>query len=61
MDAPDEEFETTIYGPWMGYWEITHTNRHTEAMIKNEGTPFVAHMKETTNSHQSIYIGVIYK
>ena len=34
----DEEFETTIYGPWMEYWEITHHNRHTQALTKNQGT-----------------------
>ena len=36
-DAADEEFDTTIHGPWMKYWEITHPNRHTNAMIQNEG------------------------
>ena len=36
-DLPDEEFNTTFHGPWMERWEITHHNRHTEAMLKNKG------------------------
>ena len=30
-----EEFDTTIHGPWMKRWEITHHNKHTAAF--NEG------------------------
>ena len=36
-DLPDEVFDTTIHGPWMGYWAITHHNRHTQAMLNNKG------------------------
>jgi hypothetical protein len=27
-----DPFDTCIHGPWMNRWEITHHNRHTEAM-----------------------------
>ena len=27
-----DEFDTTIHGPWMTRWEITHPNRHTESL-----------------------------
>ena len=27
----EEEFDTTIVGPWMEKWEIVHMNKHTEA------------------------------
>ena len=33
----DEEFDTTLHGPWMERWEITHHNRHTQAMLNNKG------------------------
>ena len=29
-----DEFDTTVHGPWMTRWEITHHNRHTEALRK---------------------------
>lgn len=29
----DDEFSTTIAGPWMKKWEITHVNRHVQAML----------------------------
>merc|ERR1712110_1348440 len=30
----NEEFDTTLVGPWMmGKWEMTNTNRHTEKML----------------------------
>jgi len=25
-----DEFDTTVTGPWIGRWPITHHNRHTE-------------------------------
>lgn len=32
MDIPSEaEFDTTIAGPWMDRWDMTHQNRHTAA------------------------------
>ena len=31
-DSIDDPFDTTIHGPWMKRWEITHPNRHTESM-----------------------------
>ncbi len=33
----DEEFDTTISGPWMAYWEMVHENRHTDAYFKRMG------------------------
>ena len=32
----DDEFDTTIHGQWMSRWEITHHNRHTEALRKSK-------------------------
>ncbi|ESO90036.1 hypothetical protein LOTGIDRAFT_164337 [Lottia gigantea] len=32
-DLPDEEFDTTITGPWMKKWDLIHMNRHTEKML----------------------------
>jgi hypothetical protein len=29
----DNEFDTTIAGPWMKKWKITHVNRHVQAII----------------------------
>ena len=29
----EEDFDTTIHGPWMRRWEITHHNRHTAALM----------------------------
>ena len=34
-DLADEEFDTTLHGPWMKRWEITHHNRHTQAMLND--------------------------
>ncbi|KAL8619571.1 hypothetical protein ACOMHN_019627 [Nucella lapillus] len=34
-DAPncdDARFDTVMQGPWMGQWEITHHNKHTQAL-----------------------------
>lgn len=30
-DAHDARFDTTVAGPWMDNWEMTHKNRHTAA------------------------------
>lgn len=27
------EVETTVVGPWMDAWPVTHTNRHVEAWL----------------------------
>jgi len=37
----DDEFDTTMHGPWMDRWEINNKNRHTEARAKvlNAGQP----------------------
>lgn len=35
----DEEFDTTIQGPWMKKWEIVHMNRHILAHQKMEDKP----------------------
>lgn len=32
----DEEFDTTIQGPWMKKWQITHMNAHTDAHERAE-------------------------
>ena len=32
----EDEFDTTIHGQWMTRWEITHHNRHTEALKKSQ-------------------------
>ena len=29
-----DKFDTTIHGPWMTRWEITHHNRHTAALLR---------------------------
>ncbi|KAK3087156.1 hypothetical protein FSP39_002452 [Pinctada imbricata] len=34
--ADDHEFDTTIQGPWMKKWELTHHNVHTQAHEKAE-------------------------
>ena len=33
----EEEFDTTIPGPWMKKWELVHHNRHTRALEKQNG------------------------
>ena len=32
----DDEFDTTIYGPWMEHWEIVNQNKHTQSYEKNK-------------------------
>ena len=32
----DEEFDTTIQGPWMKKWEIVHVNKHVDRFRKIE-------------------------
>ena len=34
----DDEFDTTIQGPWMKKWELVHKNRHTDRLFKESGT-----------------------
>ncbi|EGD83021.1 hypothetical protein PTSG_12054 [Salpingoeca rosetta] len=31
----EKEFDTTIVGPWMHRWPITHHNRHTRALMRS--------------------------
>ena len=31
----EDEFNTILQGPWMKKWEITHSNRHTEALTED--------------------------
>jgi hypothetical protein len=32
VEAPkNDDFDTTVAGPWMDRWEMTHHNRHTAA------------------------------
>lgn len=33
----EDEFDTTLHGPWMKRWEIVHHNRHTASMLKSTG------------------------
>ena len=35
-DAADP-FDTTIHGPWMSTWPITHRNRHVDAHLSSGG------------------------
>ena len=48
VDATEEEktnaFDTTIHGPWMNRWVITHPNRHTES-FKAGGSSWHSHTK----------------
>lgn len=37
MNTVEEEFDTTIPGPWMKKWELVHHNRHTRALEKQNG------------------------
>jgi hypothetical protein len=34
----EDEFDTTLHGPWMKRWEIVHHNRHTAAASMLAGT-----------------------
>ena len=34
LGIEEDEFDTTIHGPWMTRWEITNHNKHTEALMK---------------------------
>lgn len=38
LQVQDDEFDTTIQGPWMKKWEIVHMNPHTEKHEKIERT-----------------------
>ena len=35
-ERPDDqdEFDTTVTGPWIGRWDIVNHNKHTEAFKK---------------------------
>ncbi|XP_041351420.1 uncharacterized protein LOC121370336 [Gigantopelta aegis] len=33
----EDEFDTTIQGPWMKKWELVHQNRHTDKLFKTAG------------------------
>ena len=35
--SEDDEFDTTIHGPWMKRWEIVHHNRHTASLLSSDG------------------------
>ena len=37
-----EEFDTTIHGPWMKRWKITHHNKHTDALT-TDGSSWHSH------------------
>lgn len=34
-NAEDDDFDTTIQGPWMKKWEIVHVNQHVSKLDKN--------------------------
>lgn len=36
--AEDEEFDTTIQGPWMKKWEIVHVNQHVAKLDREKDT-----------------------
>ncbi|XP_063420288.1 uncharacterized protein LOC134705499 [Mytilus trossulus] len=38
VEVPDDEFDTTIQGPWMKKWEIVHMNAHTDKHEEVERT-----------------------
>ncbi|XP_003388892.1 PREDICTED: uncharacterized protein LOC100639747 [Amphimedon queenslandica] len=40
IDIEDQKdaFDTRIHGPWMKRWEITHSNRHTDAFLAGGDT-----------------------
>ncbi|XP_059146502.1 phytanoyl-CoA dioxygenase domain-containing protein 1-like [Physella acuta] len=38
-EAEDDPFDTTVVGPWMFKWEMTHTNRHTEKLLSQKIIP----------------------
>jgi hypothetical protein len=33
VEDVEDEFDTTIAGPWMDRWDMTHQNRHTAAHL----------------------------
>ena len=35
----DDDFDATIYGPWMRRWEIVHHNKHTKAHVAHLNDP----------------------
>ncbi|KAL4237484.1 hypothetical protein ACF0H5_002200 [Mactra antiquata] len=35
-DLEEEEFDTTIQGPWMKKWDIVHMNKHVDRFLKEE-------------------------
>lgn len=42
--AEDEDFDTTIYGPWMKKWDIVHVNQHVAKFNKeNDQTTWHGH------------------
>ena len=36
VQTVEEEFDTTIPGPWMKKWELVHTNKHTDAYFAEQ-------------------------
>jgi hypothetical protein len=36
QDLEEEEFDTTIQGPWMKKWEIVHMNKHVDRFMEQE-------------------------
>ena len=36
QDLAEEEFDTTIQGPWMRKWEIVHMNKHVDRFLSQE-------------------------
>ena len=46
--------DTTITGPWMKNWELTHMNRHTDGLKKEGGSSWHSHNAETVQTPQKI-------
>ena len=43
MGVSGDEFDTTIHGPWMQRWSITHHNKHTESLLNSKGSSWHSH------------------
>ena len=41
----EDQFDTTIHGPWMRRWKIVHHNKHTESLKTAGGSSWHSHKK----------------
>ena len=44
MKVESDPFDTSIHGPWMNRWEITHHNKHTKSLLTG-GSSWHSHVK----------------